>query len=80
MYGAAQNAHVLTRIVHVSNRPNFASLERACIDMYRACIDKVQFGVHVFACIDKDGLVRVLNTRVSWREVDTTRLRDRRNT
>ena len=49
--GRVENAHVFTRIVHVSNGSNFACSERACIDMYRACIEKVQFGVHVFACI-----------------------------
>ena len=49
--GRVENAHVFTRIVHVSNRSIFACSERACIDMYRACIENVQFGVHVFARI-----------------------------
>jgi len=42
-----------SRYSHVSNGSNFACAERACIVMYRACLERVQIGVQVFACIVK---------------------------
>ena len=42
-----------SRYSHVSNGPNLACAESACIVMYRACLERVQIGVQVFTCIVK---------------------------
>ena len=49
--GCVENGHVFTVFTRVSNGPNPACAESACIVMYRACLERVQIGVQVFACI-----------------------------
>ena len=51
--GVLRIGHVFMVFTRVSNGPNPACAESACIVMYRACLERVQIGVQVFTGIVK---------------------------
>ena len=67
-----------SRYSHVSNGPNLACAESACIVMYRAC-PNWGAGIHRYRKVSIESIRIVYRIRVSWAKVDT-RLQNMRNT
>ena len=76
--GCVENGHVFTVFTRVSNGPNPACAESACIVMYRAC-PNWGAGIHRYRKVSIESIRIVYRIRVSWAKVDT-RLQNMRNT
>ena len=76
--GVLRIGHVFMVFTRVSNGPNPACAESACIVMYRAC-PNWGAGIHRYRKVSIESIRIVYRIRVSWAKVDT-RLQNMRNT